>query len=657
MRPQPERFPITETTIGVSESAQIRGVTELHFPSKFENVACVVENLRYELGSMQQLSLKIDFKLTSLGGDLSDLYEEEDWKVMTTKFAIEHLQGQVPSFKNPVPIFALMLSKYLRVSSARLKISGKESPIMFDQASDILLLPDSYPPLCNLPAEETYSYYDKKSTAFYADFFLDTKYSLEIEFESCGTFENVPFFPFPKVTINKVEYSSNCDLEVQGFCNLVEPMRERAFPEWVEYKLAKLTSIEPVPPLKMPAFPFRGEETLFNPIEGFTRKLQKTGEIPEIPEDYFKLPESINALKVDNYQALRFCFAIHIPPHKKFDIIVRVIQRPIPARIYEQMQSLPNYRDFLVEYDIINFSDRKVRLRVETEISGYTEKEAKTIFIHHTNNNANQRARGKLAQCPRLKKDVLESIVNPQKATMLCKVKDEDTKEVLYEQTFNVDFLPHDQVIWSIRDVRNDHFYQLGSLVCAWVHPNDKNGLLDKVRTGAVKYSANGYLGAEIKSLEDIEEHARVLYEYLQKDIGISYVNQPFTAFNENESQRVILPEKVLENKAGNCIDLTVLFASLLEGFGINSLIFLTENHAFIGWGNPKKTSEMFFLETTMVGTASFDEAMKVGEENFKENFLLIGSEDPIPGLLPSMKSRQIVDLGEARKQGIVSHI
>lgn len=656
MKPQPKRFPVTETTIGLSNDAQIRGVSELYFPSKFENVTCVVENLKYELENMQQFRLVADFRLENIGGNLSDLYEEEDWKEMATGNFFEHLWGEIPEFKNPIPIFALMLSKHLRVSSAKLRVDNRDASVVFDQTPDILVLPDSFPPLCELPEDSLYSFYEKKSTVFYADFFVNVLYSIEVEFEVLGTFENIPLFPFKRVILKKAQCYSNCDLEISSFCNLVEPTRKNVFPDWLNYKFEKLTNVEPVPPLRIPAFPFRGEEVLFKPVEYFSRKFQESGNIPEIPDDYFKPVEEIEDLKFEDYQALRFAFLIQIPEEKNFDIIVRVIQRPIPSRIYEQMQRLPNYQDVLVEYDIINFSHRKARLRVETEISGYTEKESKTIFIHKTNNDVGQSARKRLVQCPRLRKGVLESLVNPQRATMICRVKDENSKEVLYEETFNVDLLPNDQIIWSIRDVKNEHFYRLGSFVCAWVYPNDKKGLFDKVRTGAVKYSNDGSLG-EIENLGDIMEHVRVIYEFLKKDIGIKYVNQPFTALCENDSQRVVLPEKVLENKAGNCIDLTVLFASLLEGFGINSLILLTENHAFIGWGNPNRTREMFFLETTAISVASFEEAVNIGQENFRKNFLLIGSENPIPGLLPTMKGRQIVDLSQARRQGIIAHI
>lgn len=158
MKPQPKSFPITETTIGFSRGAQIRGVTELYFPSKFESIKCVVNNLKYELANMQQFRLTVDFYLIGNKKDFSKMYDEEEWKMKTTEHFFENIPGEVPKFNLPVPVFGLMLSKYLSVSSAKLTVDKENKPVAFDQTPDILVLPNSYPPLCELPINSTYSY-------------------------------------------------------------------------------------------------------------------------------------------------------------------------------------------------------------------------------------------------------------------------------------------------------------------------------------------------------------------------------------------------------------------------------------------------------------------------------------------------------------------
>ena len=46
--------------------------------------------------------------------------------------------------------------------------------------------------------------------------------------------------------------------------------------------------------------------------------------------------------------------------------------------------------------------------------------------------------------------------------------------------------------------------------------------------------------------------------------------------------QRITLPDQVLSSKLGNCIELTLLFASILEGIGINSGIVIQKGHAYL---------------------------------------------------------------------------
>lgn len=165
-------------------------------------------------------------------------------------------------------------------------------------------------------------------------------------------------------------------------------------------------------------------------------------------------------------------------------------------------------------------------------------------------------------------------------------------------------------------------------------------------------------------NLYDKTLQVKALYDYLNDKSGISYVNQPFCYDFNIGGQRVLEPERVVRAKTGNCIDLTVLFASLMEGLGLNPLILLMPNHAFLGWGNKYKTSEMGFLETTILGSINnqsgkkytFEEASQIAEKTFKEKFLYIGSEDYLPlhsVVYSTNRDCKIVDLSEVRNEGI----
>ena len=67
-------------------------------------------------------------------------------------------------------------------------------------------------------------------------------------------------------------------------------------------------------------------------------------------------------------------------------------------------------------------------------------------------------------------------------------------------------------------------------------------------------------------------------------------------------SQRVRLPEDVWRDRRANCIDSSVLMASVFERIGLRALIVLVPGHAFVGYrsGTDGRTAE--YLETTLLG-------------------------------------------------------
>ena len=371
------------------------------------------------------------------------------------------------------------------------------------------------------------------------------------------------------------------------------------------------------------------------------------------PEDFITEANAGAQWRLGDFDALRFVNTIVIPEQKELDIIIAVQQEHIPSRIYEQLQSMNKYyEDVLINFDIFNLSHNKRRLRVEAEIDGYTSADKRVVFIHGL--NSNRKARQQVSLCPRMKRGALISLINPQRATLLAKVFDENTRELILDKTFPVTILPSDQMVWSLRSIKNSKTFNLSKFIASWIYPKDQEGQFDAVRTGAVKYHPNGqcYYDGTSKSLL---EHAKAVYEYLSRDVGMVYVHQPFNASRQFDAQRVVLPEQSLKNRAGNCADLTVLMASILEGFGIQSLIFITKDHVFIGWGNPKSIKTMVALEMTLVGQASFEEAMVAGQENIKKYYLMTGAQDIMPMNFMSMaRDAWIISLAECRSEGIV---
>lgn len=656
-KPQPRTLPFTNAFSG-GDLSVIRGVSDHYFPSRYDELTCTVSFFEVEIKNFREMEIRATFRLSGKEEIIKKLYEEETWKFMRTENLMERFPEENKKFSTPAPLFCLMLNKYLQVVDASLgRVDRRPISMVYDTDADMLVLPTSFPPLADMPEEETYSFYDKKATVFYSDIKLDVDYEISVKLEAnAGTFEFAPLFPFGKVIFEKFSQINSSEYGIEPMALKVCPEVSKEFPEWYEYQLDKLQSFEPRMPHFRPALPYRGTFPLFDLTADFEKVLgsvSKKDLMEAIAEKEIDLSKPI---ELKNYDVLRFGFIIVIPEDKNIDVVVRTIRRPLPPRIYEEMSKLPSYRDAFVEYTVFNLSHDKLRLRVETEIIDYTDKEVKVIFLHGVNNKKDKKAQVILAQCPRLKKDTLEGLTTPAKATMLCKVTNEDTKEILFEETYPIDILANDEMIWELNDLRSNRQYTLHDFICAWITPADKAGLMDKVRSGARAFHPDNMLGhVEFETLEEIRLHVKALYDYLANG-GMSYLSQSFSSKISSNGQRVVLPERVLQINAGNCIDLTILFASLLEGFGLYSLIFLTPSHAYIGWGNKNNHEQIIFLETTLIGRADFDTAMAKGKENFEEDFLLDRATKPVffPDI-QRIKGMFMIDTQKARHSGQVS--
>ncbi len=166
--------------------------------------------------------------------------------------------------------------------------------------------------------------------------------------------------------------------------------------------------------------------------------------------------------------------------------------------------------------------------------------------------------------------------------------------------------------------------------------------------------SMDGYMSRDVNR---ILRQAAAIYAAIQEE-GLTYVLPP-PGF-EASGQRIRLCDTVLEQKMGTCLDLTLLYASVLEAVGLHPLLITTPNHIFAGlWLEDKMFQEALqddvslitkrlasgiheiaVAETTCVvkGKAySFDEAQGMGEQNL--------SQKPI---------EYIIDVHRARAGGIL---
>jgi hypothetical protein len=159
------------------------------------------------------------------------------------------------------------------------------------------------------------------------------------------------------------------------------------------------------------------------------------------------------------------------------------------------------------------------------------------------------------------------------------------------------------------------------------------------------KVGAIGYQGSE----DDVISQVEAVYEALRKR-GVRYSSITATAGDVKHlgifSQTVRLPSQSLRTAQANCVDGTVLMASVLRRIGIESLIVLGPGHAMMGFltGKDPKEASLMVIETTMLGDAPFIKAAESGIKTFRE-WKKLPESDP---------RFQVIRVSEQRRLGVM---
>lgn len=118
----------------------------------------------------------------------------------------------------------------------------------------------------------------------------------------------------------------------------------------------------------------------------------------------------------------------------------------------------------------------------------------------------------------------------------------------------------------------------------------------------------NRFLGYQ-GGAEVVDKQVYALWNVLQKrKFRYSSVSNTSLSSNVVFSQRVRTFDDALESSQINCVDGSVLFASLLRAINIEPILVRTPGHMFVGYYTDFSHKDMNFLETTMIGDVNLDD-------------------------------------------------
>lgn len=138
---------------------------------------------------------------------------------------------------------------------------------------------------------------------------------------------------------------------------------------------------------------------------------------------------------------------------------------------------------------------------------------------------------------------------------------------------------------------------------------NEENPQIDKVLREALNTKiVRRFLGYQ-SSEEMVDKQVYALWYVLQKrNFRYSSVSYSSLSSNVVYSQRVRTFEDALNSSQINCVDGSVLFASLLRAINITPVLVQMPGHMFVGYYTSQSKKNITFLETTMIGDVDLDE-------------------------------------------------
>lgn len=120
-------------------------------------------------------------------------------------------------------------------------------------------------------------------------------------------------------------------------------------------------------------------------------------------------------------------------------------------------------------------------------------------------------------------------------------------------------------------------------------------------------YDINARRAAQLPA--QVRRQAEAVFNALKRS-GFSYVSSIYT-FGDfvKVAQRIRLPRETLQLDTANCMDISVAFASAIENLDMNPVLVIIPGHAFTGVRLGPQSSDILYLDLTVLPDGSFRNA------------------------------------------------
>ncbi len=224
--------------------------------------------------------------------------------------------------------------------------------------------------------------------------------------------------------------------------------------------------------------------------------------------------------------------------------------------------------------EITNTTDTDLH-NISITCSGDFLMEAKPLFTDIIKAGESVRLQGfDITLNPQMVASITESTASSFCVKVWKDSADDNLKTEIHSEDLPVNIMPFDQWLGITILPQN---------LASFVQPNHPsiNGIVVKAAEILKDLSqSSAFTAYQSGNTNVVRKQVAAVYGALH-NCGIIYRQAPASFFDIG--QRITMPDQVLETKLGNCIELTILFASVLESIGINCVIIIEKGHAYLG--------------------------------------------------------------------------
>lgn len=335
-----------------------------------------------------------------------------------------------------------------------------------------------------------------------------------------------------------------------------------------------------------------------------------------------------------------------VPPLR---ISTEVLTRTMPTA-YCYNLSASDFPFVTVTLDNTASGSEDITVLVSAVVDNYSDPDTTAVHVV-------AREKKHVSLLPSLRPRMIATLNDIQPAILRVVVeRNTAPKEVIDTQTYPIRLHARNTALLALKKP-DGSIEDLSDYMAAWVTPRhpEVEKLLPKAARHHPRQELVGYV-ADANTLSElaipVREQARAFFNVL-RDIDLVYVDSADLAVtSEQVTQHIRLPGDTLGmGGAANCIDASVLFASLLMAASIDPILVLVPGHSFVGWHIWQGVNQYEFLEMTETKKGDFDAAQQAAQRRYDKAQIKGHHERP---LFDSNGFLRVVDIVTCRKRGIL---